>query len=114
MKRKTSFLLNSILIKEELYSNFCFKHWKKFQTEYLKPYLHGVLVTAEINLRQIVDEESQKCAIASLVALIHFMGPEYITPLRYKFLSTLRMLLKFIRPGFRKLTFEAWDAFIRK
>lgn len=86
---------------------------KKEITEYLKPYLHGVLVTAEINLRQIVDEESQKCAIASLVALIHFMGPEYITPLRYKFLSTLRMLLKFIRPGFRKLTFEAWDAFIR-
>nr|XP_031832738.1 serine/threonine-protein kinase atr-like [Nomia melanderi] len=79
---------------------------------YLNLRLHGILVNFDIKLSSKSDEHTQKSALASLAALMKFMGPEYLTPLRYKILATLRTSLGFKRPGFGPLICDAWDAFI--
>ena len=76
--------------------------------------LHAILVTFDANLGSNNEEIMQKYALASLAEVIRFMGPNYITPYKYKILATLRTALSFTRPGFRKLACEAWDAFLRK
>ncbi|XP_034947758.1 serine/threonine-protein kinase ATR-like [Chelonus insularis] len=89
----------------------------KFNTEkvvadFLQPHLHAILVYYDTNLSTISDEYSQRSAIVSLAALIEFMGADRLNQLKYKILATLRTLLKFTRPGFRKLTCYVWDAFL--
>ncbi|KAK2579409.1 hypothetical protein KPH14_003267 [Odynerus spinipes] len=79
---------------------------------YLKLRLHGILVKFDVNLGPKSDEYTQKSALASLAALMRYMGAEHLTPLRYKILATLRASLGFKRPGFGSLACEAWDAFI--
>ncbi|XP_043279597.1 serine/threonine-protein kinase ATR isoform X2 [Venturia canescens] len=85
---------------------------KENVTNYLMPYLHGVLVTLDSNLSARSDEHTQKSALASLGALMRFMGARYLTPLRYKILATLRVSLSFQRPGFRELSCYAWNSFL--
>ncbi|XP_012230547.1 serine/threonine-protein kinase ATR [Linepithema humile] len=79
---------------------------------YLNLRLHGILVNFDIKLGPKSDEYTQQSALASLAALIRYMGAAYLTPLRYKILATLRTSLGFKRPGFPTLVCKAWDAFI--
>lgn len=76
--------------------------------------LHGILVNFDIKLGLKSDEHTQQSALASLAALMQFMGAQYLTPLRYKILATLRTSLGFKRPGFGLLVCDAWSAFIHK
>ncbi|KAJ8680180.1 hypothetical protein QAD02_015967 [Eretmocerus hayati] len=75
--------------------------------------LHGILVNFDANLGPCCEEVIQQYALASLAELIRFMGPDHITPYKYKILATLRTALTFTRPGFKKLACDAWDAFLR-
>ncbi|KAG6794440.1 serine/threonine-protein kinase atr-like [Apis mellifera caucasica] len=79
---------------------------------YLNLRLHGILVNFDIKLGSKSDEHTQQSALASLAALMHYMGSQYLTPLRYKILATLRTSLGFKRPGFGPLLCDAWNAFI--
>ncbi|XP_076632761.1 serine/threonine-protein kinase atr isoform X1 [Colletes latitarsis] len=79
---------------------------------YLNLRLHGILVNFDIKLGSKSDEHTQQSALASLAALMRYMGAEYLTPLRYKILATLRTSLGFKRPGFGPLICDAWNAFI--
>ncbi|XP_060828354.1 serine/threonine-protein kinase atr-like [Bombus pascuorum] len=79
---------------------------------YLNLRLHGILVNFDIKLGLKSDEHTQQSALASLAALMEYMGAQYLTPLRYKILATLRTSLGFKRPGFRPLVCDAWNAFI--
>ncbi|XP_053989775.1 uncharacterized protein LOC128882206, partial [Hylaeus volcanicus] len=79
---------------------------------YLNLRLHGILVNFDIKLGSKSDEHTQQSALASLAALMRYMGAEYLTPLRYKILATLRTSLGFKRPGFGLLVCDAWNAFI--
>lgn len=81
---------------------------------YLKPQLHGILVHFDSNLTPRTDEHTQKSALASLAALMRFMGAKHLTPLRYKILATLRVSLGFERPGFKQLSCYAWSSFLHK
>lgn len=84
------------------------------QESYLNLRLHGILVNFDIKLGSKSDEHTQQSALASLAALMHYMGSQYLTPLRYKILATLRTSLGFKRPGFGPLLCDAWNAFIHK
>jgi len=84
------------------------------QASYLNLRLHGILVNFDIKLGPKSDEHTQQSALASLAVLIRYMGPAYLTPLRYKILATLRTSLGFKRSGFPRLICDAWDAFIHK
>ncbi|KZC05824.1 Serine/threonine-protein kinase atr [Dufourea novaeangliae] len=79
---------------------------------YLNLRLHGILVNFDIKLGSKSDEHTQQSALASLAALMRYMGAEYLTPLRYKILATLRTSLGFKRSGFGPLICDAWNAFI--
>ncbi|XP_076654433.1 serine/threonine-protein kinase ATR [Halictus rubicundus] len=79
---------------------------------YLNLRLHGILVNFDIKLGSKSDEQTQQSALASLATLMRCMGPEYLSPLRYKILATLRTSLGFKRPGFGPLICDAWNAFI--
>ncbi|XP_066597912.1 serine/threonine-protein kinase atr-like [Prorops nasuta] len=79
---------------------------------YLMPQLHGILVNLDMNLGIKSDEYTQKSALASLATLMWYMGQEFLTPLKYKILATLRTSLNFKRPGFGPLVCEAWNAFL--
>ncbi|XP_033336517.2 serine/threonine-protein kinase ATR [Megalopta genalis] len=79
---------------------------------YLNLRLHGILVNFDIKLGSKSDEYTQQSALASLAALMRLMGPEYLSPLRYKILATLRTSLAFKRPGYGPLICDAWNAFI--
>ncbi|XP_003702936.2 serine/threonine-protein kinase ATR isoform X1 [Megachile rotundata] len=79
---------------------------------YLNLRLHGILVNFDIKLGPKSDEHTQQSALASLAALMRYMGAQYLTPLRYKILATLRTSLGFKRPGFGPLVCDAWSAFI--
>ncbi|XP_076679651.1 serine/threonine-protein kinase atr isoform X1 [Andrena cerasifolii] len=79
---------------------------------YLNLRLHGVLVNFDIKLGSKSDEHTQQSALASLAALMRYMGAQYLTPLRYKILATLRTSLGFKRPGFGLLICDAWNAFV--
>ncbi|XP_043511522.1 serine/threonine-protein kinase atr [Frieseomelitta varia] len=85
---------------------------KKGIESYLNLRLHGILVNFDIKLGSKSDEHTQQSALASLAALMQFMGAQYLTPLRYKILATLRTSLGFKRPGFGPLVCDAWNAFI--
>ncbi|KOX79522.1 Serine/threonine-protein kinase atr [Melipona quadrifasciata] len=85
---------------------------KKGIESYLNLRLHGILVNFDIKLGSKSDEHTQQSALASLAALMQFMGAQYLTPLRYKILATLRTSLEFKRPGFGPLVCDAWNAFI--
>lgn len=84
------------------------------QAAYLEPELHAILVNLDGNLNQRADEYTQQSALASLTVLLNFMGPKYLTPLRYKILAMLRTSLGLTRPKFRYLSCEAWNAFLHK
>ncbi|OAD54306.1 Serine/threonine-protein kinase atr [Eufriesea mexicana] len=79
---------------------------------YLNLRLHGILVNFDIKLGLKSDEHTQQSTLASLAALMRYMGALYLTPLRYKILATLRTSLGFKRPGFGSLVCDAWNAFI--
>nr|XP_034192073.1 serine/threonine-protein kinase ATR [Osmia lignaria]XP_034192074.1 serine/threonine-protein kinase ATR [Osmia lignaria]XP_034192075.1 serine/threonine-protein kinase ATR [Osmia lignaria] len=79
---------------------------------YLNLRLHGILVNFDMKLGPKSDEHTQQSALASLAALMRYMGTQYLTPLRYKILATLRTSLGFKRPGFGPLVCDAWNAFI--
>ncbi|XP_076757525.1 serine/threonine-protein kinase ATR [Xylocopa sonorina] len=80
---------------------------------YLNLRLHGILVNFDIKLGLKSDEHTQQSALASLATLMRCMGAQYLTPLRYKILATLRTSLGFKRPGFGPLICDAWNAFIQ-
>ncbi|XP_012274502.1 serine/threonine-protein kinase ATR [Orussus abietinus] len=101
----------------EVLVNFDGKYDGKFDRHesvvaYLWPRLHGILVNLDMHLGARFDEHTQRSALASLATLIRFMGPRYVTPLRYKILASLRTSIGFKRPGFRLLACDAWDAFL--
>ncbi|CAK9833676.1 Serine/threonine-protein kinase atr [Anthophora retusa] len=85
---------------------------QKGTESYLNLRLHGILVNFDIKLGLKSDEHTQQSALASLAALMRHMGAQYLTPLRYKILATLRTSLGFKRPGFGLLICDAWNAFI--
>lgn len=110
----------TVLTCLELISQFDleFKGEKSFKTKqdiamYLKSNLHGVLVLLDTNLGPTVDQSTQKAALSSLGSLMKYMGPEHLSPLRFKILTSLRTSLGLTRPGFKKLSCYAWDCFIR-
>ncbi|XP_063984803.1 serine/threonine-protein kinase ATR-like [Diachasmimorpha longicaudata] len=111
--------MERVLICLEVISEFDPDHKGNFETDqsianYLKPHLHAVLVKFDTNLGPMSDEGTQKAALASLGALMKFMGAAHLSPLKYKILTTLRTCLNLNRPGFQKLSCYVWDCFLRK
>ncbi|XP_026671548.1 serine/threonine-protein kinase ATR-like isoform X2 [Ceratina calcarata] len=79
---------------------------------YINLRLHGILVNFDIKLGLKSDEDTQQSALNSLSELMRFMGAQYLTPLRYKILATLRTALGFKKVGFGPLICDAWNAFV--
>ncbi|KAF7998404.1 hypothetical protein HCN44_009802 [Aphidius gifuensis] len=81
--------------------------------KYLNSQLHGVFVRFDANLVPLADQSTQKAALLSLGSLMNYMGPKYLSPLRFKILTTLRTSLSLTRPGLKKICCYAWECFVK-
>ncbi|KAF5293803.1 hypothetical protein FQA39_LY03288 [Lamprigera yunnana] len=79
--------------------------------DYLNPRLLGVLAYFDMKLMgRYVDK---RMILLSLAELIKFMGPKYITPLRYKILAMLKTALNWNDESFSELNCDVWEAFFK-
>ncbi|XP_074649776.1 serine/threonine-protein kinase ATR-like [Tubulanus polymorphus] len=80
---------------------------------FLQPRLLGILASFDSTLLMTsVPLEEKKLALESLISIMKLMGQKYITTVRVKVMTTLRIGLRFKEAGFPEVSCRAWNCFV--
>ncbi|XP_065155593.1 LOW QUALITY PROTEIN: serine/threonine-protein kinase ATR [Atheta coriaria] len=78
--------------------------------EYIRPRFLGVLQYFDLKL--LSTYHNKKNILQSLAAIFKYLGPKYITPVRFKIIAMLRTVLAQTEGKFPELNCIVWEGFI--